>query len=175
MLMKPIRLLVHAAFFTLALSATASAIPLSPNDPVAVILAQGEEYEGGGFVTGPFSDVYKFSLPSGLAGLGTLAISLPGSIGKIKNLSLSWSGGGPSIQITDGGGLLLPTTSIAYALGVAGEYLLTVTGDLVTAGKGAVYEITLTTTPLPPALLLFGSGLAGLTLLGRRSKRREHI
>lgn len=175
MFLKPIRLLVHAAFFTLALSATANAIPLSPNDPIAVVLAQGAEYEGGGFVTGAFTDAYKFELPSGLVGLETLAISLPGSIGKIKNLTLSWSGGGPLIHITDGGGLLLPTTSIAYALGVAGEYILTVAGDLVTAGKGAVYEITLTTAPLPPALLLFGSGLAGLSLLGRRSKRREHI
>lgn len=47
-------------------------------------------------------------------------------------------------------------------------YYLKVMGAALGLGAGSVGV----TTPLPPALLLFGSGLAGLLALGRRSRRR---
>jgi hypothetical protein len=38
------------------------------------------------------------------------------------------------------------------------------------ATAGGSYGINVATTPIPPALLLFGSALAGLGFLGRRRR-----
>jgi hypothetical protein len=40
-------------------------------------------------------------------------------------------------------------------------------------GQGGLSESYVTHTPLPPALLLFGSGLVGLCLLSRRRARKQ--
>jgi hypothetical protein len=50
----------------------------------------------------------------------------------------------------------------------AGDYTL----DITTGGKSDAYSLTVTATPLPPALILFGTALAGLSWLGLR--RREN-
>ena len=42
------------------------------------------------------------------------------------------------------------------------------TGVVGVKGDGVVHTIPVDPVPLPPALLLFGTGLIGLTVLGRR-------
>jgi hypothetical protein len=51
---------------------------------------------------------------------------------------------------------------------------LTVDIDTATSAPAPGAAISITTTPIPPALLLFGSALAGLGFLGRRSRRTSN-
>jgi hypothetical protein len=72
------------------------------------------------------------------------------------------------LNVTNGLGTVLPPTSLVFAL-TDPSYHLRVTGTALTGG--GAYTVAISTTPIPPALLLFGSALAGLGLLGRRSRR----
>ena len=126
--------------------------------------------------TPDFQHDYLFNLVSPgdvpLEGLTTtLVFEKPA--GRISNMVMSWLDPGlntlASVPVTDGSGNELVTEMTLSLLSgaVLGVYTLRITGDALTT---QIYNIAVTTTPLPPALLLFGSALAGLGLLGRRRR-----
>ncbi len=178
MSLRGLKLILQVAFCTALMSGSANALTIidSETDTVSGVtpLTQGELYYGGGLhKTGGFTDFFNFSLAS--APLGTVTISAPDVIGAIANLTLVWWDPGsssaisPALTVTDAFGALLPATTLAFALASATDYHLRVTGTALT--DGGAYTARITTTPIPPALLLFGSALAGLGFLGRRSRR----
>ena len=102
----------------------------------------------------------------------TLVFAQPA--GRVKNMVVSWLDPllAPlaSLAVTGPTGNLLATEMTLSLLSGAllGNYTLRVTGDAIAT---QIYNVAVATTPLPPALLLFGSALAGLGLLGRRRRR----
>jgi hypothetical protein len=121
------------------------------------------------------NDTFNFNVASGLNAITTgIALnSNPAAQGPfgVANLTIAWFNGVTpigSLNVTDGDGLLTnPSASLFLAL-AAGTYHILVTGTALTAG--GFYNLNVATTPLPPALILFGTALAGLTWLGRRRR-----
>jgi hypothetical protein len=125
-----------------------------------------------------FTHNYLFNLvSSGDVPLNALttSVAFEQPKGRIKNMFVSWLAPTTlsplvTLQVTDGAGNQLASQMVLSLLSGAalGTYTLRVTGDAIAS---QIYNIAVTTTPLPPALLLFGSALAGLGLLGRRRRR----
>jgi hypothetical protein len=134
-----------------------------------------------GIAAGTTFSHYFYFTPNSLGGpaAGTVLASFQPSLASIADLTLSWYVDGNSVGADDGGNSLLGSLSISQTLSgplilslVDGvNYFALVTGTVAAGPKPGDYSYTLTTTPIPPALLLFGSALAGLGLLGRRSRR----
>ena len=124
------------------------------------------------------NDTFNFVAPSGGLGTVTTAIALntggntqPGHFG-VANLTITWfnSLNNPidTLVITNGSGVVSnPGASLLVAL-AGGAYHILVTGTALS--QGGFYNLNVATTPLPPALILFGTALAGLTWLGRRRR-----
>jgi hypothetical protein len=142
-------------------------------------LVHGENYSYATFSTpnAVISDTFNFVVPSGGLGSFTTAIALnsggntqPGNFG-VANLTVAWfSGVTPidSLVVTNASGVVSnPAASLFLAL-AGGAYHILVTGTAL--GGGGIYNLNVATTPLPPALLLFGTALAGLTWLSRRRR-----
>jgi hypothetical protein len=176
MSLRGLKLILQAAFCSLLLAGSASALTLNVTsnigDPAQVLLPN-DGGNGIGTATGTFTRYVNFSVPTPLATVST-AINL---LSTVSNLKLVWlNAGGTPIstveQFTNAAGLLISSATLEQAL-VAGIYHLQITGKiLATTTPGADFLVTISTTPIPPALLLFGSALAGLGFLGRRSRRR---
>src|SRR5262245_26835431 len=115
---------------------------------------------------GSFVDTWDFIVGGQLGTETTLSSTTPpnGAGGSgIENLIFQWDSG-PSAQFT-GAGVLYTSVSALVATLSPGAHTLTVSGTGI--GSGGQYDFSITATPLPAALVLFGSGLLGLTLLGR--------
>ena len=99
----------------------------------------------------------------------------------IANLVISWLKTDftplASLTLTNVNGQTLAFT-FDYAFGVISDAILRLTGTTLKSENKAFYDVTLTFSknsntdlPLPPALLLFGSALVGMTVLGRRKRK----
>jgi hypothetical protein len=158
-------------------SANALTVPLSEGGSVA--LTENTEYLFGTQVVGPDSFTHLFFFnPNALLGNtpGEVEANFVVGSGFSGALTLQWLVDAGTVGTDDGE---LPITSLLLSaapqtvpllLTAGTNYFLKVTGAVAEGNKGQ-YGFTLTTTPIPPALLLFGSALAGLGLLGRRSRR----
>jgi hypothetical protein len=86
----------------------------------------------------------------------------------IGDLKFKWTAFPTTVQFTDAAGLLNTSLTLAATLLPATTYHLIVTGTAL--ANGGSYYFSVAATPLPAALVLFGSGLVGLGLLGRRRR-----
>jgi hypothetical protein len=181
MLARALRLstLLVLGWFALAAQAQAASYVFS-GPGASNPLDGGNDYSATFAFTGTatgFSHDYLFNLVSPgdvpLSAL-TTTIAFQAPKGGIKNLVVSWLSPGlatlASLVVTDNAGNQLASQMVLSLLSGAtlGAYRLRVTGDAIAT---QIYNVAVTTTPLPPALLLFGSALAGLGLLGRRRRR----
>jgi hypothetical protein len=171
--------------FAVLFTASANAATVTPTESAdagsAVSLVHGGTYTystgvGSGAIgtAGDPGLFFNFNVPS--APVGTLTLSAQGELlSKIANLTLTWLDSGLSelatLQVTDGTGANTGNNALALALISTGDYFLRVTGTVLNAES--TFQIAVTATPIPPALLLFGSALAGLGFLGRRSRRNK--
>jgi hypothetical protein len=76
--------------------------------------------------------------------------------------------GASEVPYNTSGDYLMSGGSIYTFTLTAGEYLLHGFFDINAAGVGIAPDITLTAVPVPPAMLLFASGLVGLAAAGRK-------
>jgi len=116
--------------------------------------------------------VFTSALTSGVNGVLMGGFIKPGA--DFVGLTLSWyQAGTPDVLlgqllVSSPLGATLPGLTLAAGL----DYVLRVSGHVasLTGGvaSGGTYSFSLTTTPIPPAVLLFGSALMGLGWLGRR-------
>lgn len=179
-------LLFQVFVFAALLTAPASAVPVSPTESIspgsAVSIVHGGTYTYAAAITtgaiGAAGDpglFLNFNVPS--APVGTMTVSAQGDFGlsKIANLTLTWLDESlatlATLQVTDAIGNNTGNNTLALALLNTGDYFLRVTGNVLNAQS--TFQIAITATPIPPALLLFGSALAGLGFLGRRSRRNK--
>lgn len=120
---------------------------------------------------------YQFDATADV-GTITTAISLP-ALGGVRDLVLSWSNdlAGTSIisslAVTDNDGDIINLgAELVLTLLNGNSYFL-----LITSGETLVNALTVdvrvSTVPIPPALLLFGSALAGVGFLSRKRKKQE--
>jgi hypothetical protein len=172
--------------FAVLFTASANAATVTPTESAdggsTVSLVHGGTYTYSTSVTtgaiGTAGDpglFFNFNVPS--APVGTLTLSAQGELlSKIANLTLTWLDSSgltelATLQVTDGTGANTGNNALALALISTGDYFLRVTGTVLNAES--TFQIAVTATPIPPALLLFGSALAGLGFLGRRSRRNK--
>jgi len=125
-------------------------------------LSGGNTYLGGHAVFGGTgADYYNFHVP--FVPVGTTTVEIP-TFGSITDLHLAWfNDPAPgALPVYDVAGALM-----VYAITTAGDWYLRVSGTVLDFEN---YTVQITTTPLPPALILFGTALIGMTLLGRRRR-----
>jgi hypothetical protein len=120
---------------------------------------------------------FNFELLKDAAGPATVSVISPGLLGAIGGggADLTVSVFGPSgsvddlISVPSAGGV---TFSVPQALLVAGQYTIQVSAfDLAPLNSFTSYDVELAVTPLPAALALFGTALAGLGAF--RSRRNS--
>jgi hypothetical protein len=143
---------------------------------------------------GPLGSQVSFTHDYTFTGVGSLASSAlvtvllpfpnpPSVTGQpgIANLVISWLKTDltplASLTLTNASGQTLAFT-FDYTFGLITDAVLRLTGTTLKSDKKAFYDLTLTFSrdsntdlPLPPALLLFGSALVGMTVLGRRKRK----
>lgn len=189
MSLRGLKIILQAAVCAVLLAGSANALtitPISPTespdavDAISHTLGSGSSY---GYNSGSLG-AGQIGLPGALGlffnfnVLESAVVTItsgdqPGVISNIENLTLSWLA---SDGISVLGSLAVPSgfgvdpTILSLALAGPGIYYLQVTGNVLQSGSS--FEVAVATTPIPPALLLFGSALAGLGFLGRRSRRR---
>jgi len=181
MLLRALRLSALSVLGGVALVAQAQAATyVFPGPGSSAPLDGGNDYSATFAFTGAapgFAHAYLFNLVSPgdvpLSAL-TTSVAFEQPKGRIKNMVVTWLSPTltvlKSLAVTDGAGNQLASQMVLALLSGAslGTYTLRVTGDAI---SGQIYNIAVATTPLAPALLLFGSALAGLGLLGRRRRR----
>lgn len=187
---------VVPAVFGVFMAAPASfAVPMVPAPGPNVILPN-EQYTyhallGSNEVIGapnPNGLLFLFNVAPQAVGSTSTATALDidppaqGSDFGVANLTLTWMTGGlapiASYVVTDNfGSIIDATASLALTLFAPGPYYLSVMGTAL--ANGGDFSILLRTgparaveTPLPPAVILFGSALVGLMMLKRRRSRR---
>lgn len=79
---------------------------------------------------------------------------------------------GAAISIVNGTSAIL---SYVLSGGPINSFAVRVSGDLPIAGNDRTAEFSVSAVPIPPALLLFGSGILGLSLLGRRRQKSRKL
>jgi hypothetical protein len=180
MLVRAIKLaaLFAVAWFAVVGDGRAATVIISPGGG-PYVLDGGNVYAGpyNSLTTAAFVNDYVFSVAaSDLPFLTSTTSNVLPSTGGIKSLTVKWFS--PSntllgtLLVTNGSGNATGNPALVIGLSLlseVGNYLVRVTGTPTTGGDG--YLLRIATTPLPPALLLFGSALAGLGLLGRRRRR----
>lgn len=166
-------------------SATAATIDVTPG-PTYTLVAGNTYRDSPDFNADEvISNVYNF-ISSGLNTNTTAAVlnvdpPTQGPFG-IKNLRLEWFNDGNISQgfldVTDSLGVVINPTAILSINLVADAlaYHLKVTGKALGDGGSYLLRVAVpgdqqSPVPLPPALLLFGSALVGLTVLGRRKRQ----
>ena len=129
------------------------------------------------------SNQYNFTLAAAPLGTISTAISL-GAIDLfvgIKDLTVTWYKDLAvdvllgSLAFTDSfGNVIDPAAKLYLTLLTSGNYYVLITGTGLSGGLSYLLNIVTyesqTEVPLPPALILFLTGLFGLTLLGRRRR-----
>jgi hypothetical protein len=186
MSLRGMKLILQVAFCTILMAGSASAVTVvpteGPNAGAAINLVNGQSYtySTGSLAVGaigaapPAGLFLNFFVPT--APLGTVTISAEGLLSKIANLTLTWLDAsqtaipGGVLQVTNASGNPTGASLLALVLANSSNYFLQITGNVLQSD--ATFEIAITATPIPPALLLFGSALAGLGFLGRRSNRK---
>jgi hypothetical protein len=120
--------------------------------------------------TNDFYFTFDSNSPNHALVYGDSSFENPGSTNQgIANLTFTWYDAsnnqvGIPLLLTSPTGIFAFQSLVYYF--TPGTYKLEVTGDTLLAGGS--YRLDVLTAPLPPAALLFGSGLLGLTWLRRR-------
>lgn len=175
MMSRTLKSVLFAVLVLTAFSRTSAAVPvyIQPNNANnAYNLAAGDVYIALRAPSpGNFSHNYFFDITNPPLQSTTVALTFEGPGFGFESLTMQWyeqsTPSGPyntpiGPALSGPGMLSLALTEATYRLRVFGEAL---------AGGGA-YQFTLSAVPLPPALILFGTALAGLTLLGRRRRKQ---
>jgi hypothetical protein len=176
MFVRVVRLGIQVAFAIMLLTVPASAVTVTPGSTTALEPNQNYSYTAilpGGTV---INDTFNFTVVGGQLEATTTSIALnaggDGAFG-VRDLTVQWYNSITNallgtLIVTNGAGVVVdPLASLVLTL-VAGTYKVIVTGQALVAG--GIYNINVATTPLPPALVLFGTALLGMTLLGRRRR-----
>jgi hypothetical protein len=183
----PIRAMtfVFQAFLSLALTAGAAnavTFPLGTLPDVSAGTEFGAAWNHFPSEGGPFFDTWNIHATGPLLIVGQSQGTTHDGEGYIQNLTLSWIGGFGSLAATNSSGVDDVISALGFAILSAGDYAFTVAGTLI-GGDPQAYSFKFAAsaipddggpqnvTPIPPALVLFGSALAGLGLLGRRPRR----
>jgi hypothetical protein len=120
------------------------------------------------------NDTWNFTVPGQIiTSLSATTLSPNGNDNTgIKGITFQWDGVGPTMQFTDPVTGVLNSSLVFITTLTAGPHTLFISGTAMQGG--GKYGFNIAVTPLPAALVLFGSGLLGLTLLGRRrSPKRD--
>jgi hypothetical protein len=184
--LRTIKVLLQAGVCALVLSAGANAATVSLTfGSGSTELEGGNSYQGERtFTTGGavVDEYWFFSVPSAYAAATELTVSTANIYGStsfallkvqwfdVNYVTSSFSALTPLVDVNLGGAL-------ALTLAAGHDYALRFNGHTLSDIDAATYsfDLAVTETPLPPALLLFGSALAGLGFLGRRSRRSMAI
>ncbi|WP_374651105.1 hypothetical protein [Dongia sp.] len=174
--MNKIIALLFAAGLSLGLVAPASA----SNFDLGTLSADGTS---SGFVANfgsgiqTFSDTIYFSL----AGISTSLIGQITDLGSIfgqvvDSLNFNLDLFSTADTATSLGNYTDPTgtgISFSYADLAAGDYFFRITGDSAPTGNAYNYafKVNVTETPIPPALLLFGTALGGMGVAAYRKRK----
>jgi hypothetical protein len=154
-------LLGLAVFAVPANAATIQIDPsLDPKTATTVALDPGNTYATGGpLLTDPtFTHYFKFSVST-----PTTLLTITDANDGVTDpgiLTVSWLDAGLNVFFAQ----VAPLNAVALSL-ATGIYYIQVVGQNV-----GNYTLQVTATPLPPALILFGTALAGLGWLGRRRR-----
>src|SRR5690606_242521 len=135
-------------------SATAATVNMSANDTVA--LQANTKYTSTTTVTSPDPFTHDFTFEA--AGAGGLSGDLSANItvaSEFSLLTLQWINAGTS-EVLETFSPTTSVTSVALGIVVGTDYILRLAGQ-INPGAAGTYSFALTTTPIPPALLLFGS------------------
>ena len=126
------------------------------------------------------NDKFNFVSPAGMKTITTgIVLNVDGSNNTgVKNMTISWYDASnallDSLMVSDGSGFVSnPAASLVLTLLAGGAYHVIVTGQAL--ASGGFYNLNIAATPLPPALILFGTALAGLGWLGRRRRRASTL
>jgi hypothetical protein len=154
--------------FMFVQTASASTLSWGANTPSGSSVAQGSFTSGlnndsainGWFsftktFSGAFSHIY--TLTSNPADdMYAFAVTLPTTDFHINYIKLD--------------GVNMPLVSGQYTAlsGIAGSHTIAIDGSVLKANKGEQYTLSAVATPIPAALWLFGSGIAGLVSVSRR-------
>ena len=166
---KVIFALVLLMGFMVAQTASAATLAWGANTPTGSSLAQGSFTAGlnndtainGWFTfTNAFSGAFShtYTLTSNPADdVYAFAITLPTTDFHINYVKLD--------------GVNMPLVSGQYTAlsGIAGTHTIAIDGSVLKAHQGEQYTLSAVATPIPAAMWLFGTGLAGL--LGMRRKK----
>ena len=163
------------ALFCLVSGAVAATV----TPPVVQALSMGDTYvytvEG---QNSNFTD-HTFTFTSDFDGAGKFWISTTNDDGEagigVANLLLTWTtGSGNSYAYTDGTGVSDNSLSPFFETltnGVAS--VLTISGDFL--NEGSSYTLTVLATPLPPAVIAFGTAMLGVGFLARRRRKKKEV
>jgi hypothetical protein len=126
---------------------------------------------GGNFGPGKFKDTIEFSLNAASQVSGfVLDIAVP-VLANLTNLKISIDGVALALDPQTGGAY----TGAVLASLAAGDHSFTITGRANGLfGGGYLFKVAATAvaaTPIPPALLMFGTALAGLGAAGWRRRK----
>jgi len=140
------------------------------------------------FPAGNFEHIYKFTVVAGQYVTTSITNAVPPNPlfgARIEDLFVGWGPAGPvgtgaaldasiagpnSVQYTNGSGNTIGAAGdLVYVLS-AGSHYLHVLGEKFGEATYNV-NVVVAETPIPPALVLFGSALAGIGLLARRRRK----
>lgn len=165
-------LAVIAISGSLAWASAAGAVTLVEGTTVP-LTANTLYFFDSGEMAGGLTDTHEFgftySPPPLLEATASITINtLAGFDFGMDEFTWQWIAPDTTTLIASGSGEV--TDAVLQLLAQTGDYILRI--SFVTSSGGGQYDITLGTSvvPLPPALLLFGTGLAGLAVLTRRRR-----
>jgi hypothetical protein len=146
-------LFAMALLFAAAPMASANTItitdPLTPTDD----LEFGHKFN---VHTDFFSDLYKFTVAQ--SSTLVLDFTLTGNL----NFGVTLVGGGNTIQLGSLNSMVSTTGELTVAGLVAGtQYFLSIIGEACSCSKYQ-FDMSVAATPIPPAIIMFLTGLAGL-------------
>ena len=159
------------------LTAPAQAAVVQLFDGGVYPLINGNIYTTSGTLTGSylpgapaFNDTFTFlyDAPPELTGLATTTNNLLTADYGIDGFNWDWSKDGSSL--TSGNGVI--TQHLLPLLG-DGSYVLTLAGVPRSEGGQYTASLAVTAVPLPGAMILFGTALAGFGLVERFRRRRN--
>jgi hypothetical protein len=167
--------LIAAAFF----AASAHAITIAPNNPVA-LLTYGVEYTGVNTYgkNKTFTDTYHFQAGANAGTLNSFGFTVTGTAPNfVPTFSLL------KFQVYDVTAnvysavfnVFTTTYPQVGSLIIGHLYDFIVTGKTTNATAGNTYSFNVSAIPVPPALILLVSGLFGAGLMGRRKKIAKSV
>jgi hypothetical protein len=187
--MKKLIFAAAAALFAMTATAQPAVVSTFGTNPTSAAGIFANDPNGPG-VGGAFTDQYTFSLIGGPQfvtiatatntfaaggvggpfGITSFAASVYQTFDAIIGNGDDVLKFGPQLALLCGSGKC--QTLDGEGLLAAGNYYLQISGIAgALAGYGG--NLSVAQTPLPPAMLLFGSGLAGLGLLARRRRKQQ--